>query len=222
MRIRNRRRLALAVPLLGGVLAAIVAVANPEPAGSAMEHHHHDAMGHDEHAMHQAMMANSHYERLQATYDVPPLVLTNTHGEQVRLDEVLGDDTPVVLNFIFTTCTTICPILSATFQQARGQLGEAADAARWVSITIDPEHDTPQVLERYARQFKATANWEFLTGDPETIVAAQRAFGAYRGDKMSHEAVTFLRSAGGTRWVRLEGLTSGSELAREYQHLQHP
>jgi protein SCO1/2 len=88
-----------------------------------------------------------------------------------------------------------------------------------VSISIDPEYDTPARLQNYAKRYKAGPEWQFLTGDLDTIMAVQQAFDAYRGDKMSHEPLTFLRASPRGPWVRIEGFASASELVREYREL---
>ena len=89
-----------------------------------------------------------------------------------------------------------------------------------ISITIDPEQDTPERLKEYAGRFKAESGWLFLTGSIDNIIATQKAFDAYRGDKMNHVPLTFLRSTQDGSWVRLEGFASANEVVAEYrQHL---
>ena len=88
-----------------------------------------------------------------------------------------------------------------------------------ISITIDPEHDTPERLEAYAERFRAGSQWRFLTGDLDQIVAVQKAFDVYRGSKMNHEPITFLRVEEEAPWVRLDGLASAADVVREYQQL---
>lgn len=120
-----------------------------------------------------------------------------------------------MLNFIFTTCTTVCPVMSATFSQAQGKLGKV----RMISISIDPEHDTPSRLKEYAKRFEAGPQWSMLTGSLENSIAVQRAFDIYRGDKMNHEPVTFMRKEPDQPWVRINGFISADDLVREYEKL---
>lgn len=89
---------------------------------------------------------------------------------------------------------------------------------RMVSISIDPEYDTPARLADYARLHEARPEWIFLTGGFEDVFEVVRAFDAiYRANnKMYHVPLTFLRQAGGSAWTRLEGLLSAEELAAEY------
>ena len=88
-----------------------------------------------------------------------------------------------------------------------------------VSITIDPEHDTPARLADYARKYEAGKQWRFLTGDLEDVRTVQKAFDVYRANKMWHEPFSFLRAAPQEPWVRLGGFMSAAELAAEIRQL---
>ena len=125
-----------------------------------------------------------------------------------------------MVNFIFTTCPTICPVLSASFASFQQKLSaEELAEIRMVSITIDPEHDTPARLREYAALFNAGPNWRFYTGSLETIVAVQKAFEAYRGSKMNHAPLAFMRAGPGEFWLRLEGFPKSAEMLAEYRAL---
>lgn len=174
---------------------------------------------HDPHAHHKMMMKQTGYKSSIHHYTIPDLVVIDMNNNKVSLPEALGDDGPVILNFIFTTCTTICPVLSATFSQVQRELGDEAKNLRMISITIDPEQDTPERLKEYAARFKAGADWHFLTGSIENIIATQKAFDAYRGDKMNHIPLTFVRSTADGQWLRLEGFTSAAEVVAEYRQI---
>ena len=180
---------------------------------------HSDGGADDPHAHHRAMMNQTGYKRSEHGYRLPDLALVGADGAKTSLLREVDVEGPVMLNFIFTTCTTICPVLSATFAQVQAELGVDAAGVRMISITIDPEHDTPERLGTYAGRFNAGDQWRFLTGDLDEIVAVQKAFDAYRGSKMNHEPLTFLRVDKGARWVRLNGLASASDVVMEYKHL---
>jgi protein SCO1 len=159
------------------------------------------------------------YERTTADYKVPAVKLLGTDGQPQLLSSALDTKKPVMLNFVFTTCGGICPMMSATFSQVQQKLGADSDKVQMVSISIDPEHDTPAVLADYAKKFSAGPQWQFMTGSTENSIAVQRAFDMYRGDKMNHTPVTFLRAGGGKPWVRLEGGASAADLVREIRQL---
>jgi len=174
----------------------------------------------DGHA-HHAHETSARYTRAQAAYVLPQVELVDRHGERVELAEVLSsEDGPVVLQFIFTTCPAVCPMLSRLLASAGEELGPELEGVRRVSITIDPEHDTPERLRRYAELLEADPDWTFLTGDLDDVIAAQKAFGAYSGNKMRHPPLTFLRAPGAKRWLRFEGFPSGAELAAEIRGLR--
>ncbi len=187
---------ALAVTLAG--LAIPRAHASGEAVADA--HHHHMA---------------PEITRSLATYSVPSVTLVRSDGKRVSLSDELGDDRPVVLSFIYTTCTTICPLTSMTLAELQRRLGGGRDRVHIVSISIDPEQDTPERLRDYASRFGAGPAWQHYTGTVEASVASQRAFGVYRGDKMSHTPVTLVRLHAGEQWIRIDGFATADQLLAE-------
>jgi protein SCO1 len=148
-------------------------------------------------------------------YSVPNVTLLRDDGKSVNLPGELDDGRPVIVNFIYTSCTTVCPMSSQVFEQLQEQLGRAGGAVHLVSISIDPEQDTPARLRAYAAQFHAAKGWNHYSGTIAASVAVQRAFDAYRGDKMSHIPLTLLRAAPGKPWVRLDGFARADDLMAE-------
>jgi protein SCO1/2 len=132
---------------------------------------------------------------------------------------VLNHAGPVLLQFIFTTCPTTCPVLSEVFAVAQDTLGPELHNVRMVSISIDPEHDTPARLQEYAQRFRAKQQWRFLTGKRAAIVAVQKAFEASWTNKMRHAPRTYMRAAFDAPWVRLDGFVSATDLVAEYYRL---
>ena len=199
--------LALLVPieLKSAAVEAVVPDTSAEQAGHAGHEHHH----------HHPVPAG--IQRTLATYSVPDVTLLNQDGQQVELPELLATDQPVMLNFIFTTCTAICPAMSATFAKVQTELGSDAERLRMVSVSIDPEHDTPPALNAYARRFDAGPQWQFLTGSLDDSIAVQRAFAADRGDKMNHAPLTLFRASPEAQWVRYEGFATAEQLMEEYR-----
>jgi protein SCO1/2 len=125
------------------------------------------------------------------------------------------------MNFIFASCSAICPMLSHIFSKVQAQLDKEGQKFHLVSISIDPENDTPAKLTEYALKFEAGANWDFYTGTVQSSIAIQKAFNAYRGDKMNHSSVMVMRSAPGKKWVRLDGFVSPAVVIREFGKLKH-
>ncbi len=178
------------------------------------EHAHHD-----DHAHHQAMMARKHYKLSTHDYSLTDTPLVDMNGRKTTLSTELNGGKPVIITFVFTTCTTICPVLSGTFAQLQRELGAEVDDVRMVSVSIDPEYDTPERLRAYAGLFSAGPQWQFLTGDLGDIVAVQKSFDVYRGNKMNHEPTILLRKTQDSPWIRLDGLASAADLAKEYRRM---
>lgn len=168
---------------------------------------------------HVALAQEPRYQRSEESYVIPDVTLINQHRQKVRLVELLQTDKPVLVDFIYGTCTTICPILSAGYSSMQRKLAPAEEKVRLVSISIDPEYDTPEVMTEYLEKYQAKPGWLFLTGSREDINKAMRAFDAYVPNKMAHYPITFLRGPGQERWVRIYGLIGTSDLMKEYQGL---
>jgi protein SCO1/2 len=171
----------------------------------------------DEHAHHRAAMQSNKFTVEQATYAVPDIILTDQNGEAVRIRDILSSGRPVALNFIFTTCTTICPVMTATMLQMQGQLAGDAETPDFFSISIDPDYDTATVMKSYAENFGA--NWTFLTGSHDDVIKVLQSFDAYRGSKVNHFALTLMNPGADASWTRVEGLTSAMELARIWRKI---
>jgi protein SCO1/2 len=107
---------------------------------------------------------------------VPEFSLVERSGRNATLATLRGK--VWIANFIYTTCTDTCPTQSAAMAKLQEQFN-GQSALRFVSISVDPERDTPEVLSRYAERYKASADrWLFLTGDKEQI--AQLVQGGFR------------------------------------------
>lgn len=157
--------------------------------------------------------------RSQVSYQIPDIRLVRQDGKAVSLQRELDDGRPVLLNFIFTACSSICPLSSRTLEEFQERLGAEAAHVHLVSISIDPEQDTPARLTEYAHKFHAGPEWQYYTGTVAASIAAQRAFDVYRGEKMSHTPVMLMRAAPGRPWLRIEGFVTPDGLLRDYRRL---
>jgi protein SCO1/2 len=175
-----------------------------------------EAAAADPHAQHHHMLESAPtVTRSGAHLTLPDVTLVRSDGKSVGLARELDDERPVLVNFIYTTCTTVCPVMTQTFAEVQKRLGADASKVRMISISIDPEEDTPARLGEYSKRYGAGPQWSFYTGTTEASVAVQRAFGAYRGDKMNHSPATFYRAARAEDWVRLDGFATPSALMDE-------
>ncbi len=148
--------------------------------------------------------------------DVPNVTMTKQDGSKALFKEELDDGRPVMLNFVYTACATSCPVASQSFAKAQQQLG---DKVHFVSISIDPETDTPDHLKRYSEKFKAAPGWDHYTGNEKDSIAIQKAFKAFGGDKMNHRAVTFIRPSPDKPWVKVEGFTTSKILVQTFEKI---
>jgi protein SCO1/2 len=169
------------------------------------------------HAAHHQAVGENQLKRAQLDYKLPDLRLVRDDGKAVTLSEALDVGHPVFVDFIYTTCTAICPVTSATFAALQEKLAASHEPVNLVSFSIDPEEDTPRRLTEFRRKYGAGPQWRHYTGTVEASIATQRAFGVFTGDKMGHTPVTLFRAAPGQQWVRLDGFATPDELLREYR-----
>ncbi len=170
-------------------------------------------------AAHVQAAAKAEYKRTLENYIIPEVTLLNQDGKEVELKSILEPGKPVIIDFIFTTCTTICPVLSANYLNMQNKLGDAADTIQLVSISIDPEHDRPDQMLNYLKKFRAKKGWVFLTGSRDEIKDVMRAFDASVVDKMSHIPLYILHGPKAGEWVRIHGLIGASDLMEELGRL---
>lgn len=162
--------------------------------------------------------AETSYKRTLESYTVPDVVLVNQDGAKVHLKDVIQKgNKPVIVDFIFGTCTTICPILSVGFANLQQKLGTNSQKVHLISISIDPENDTPKVLKEYLKRYRSKPGWDFLTGSRTDIDKVMRGLNAYIPNKMSHYPLTLIKPPQDAKWIRIFGLLSSSEFLNECQ-----
>ena len=155
------------------------------------------------------------YQSTIEYYRMPDVTLINQDGKKVNFKKLMQSDKPVVVDFIFCTCTTICPVLSASFVNLQNKLGAESQNVRLISISIDPEHDKPKVMKEYLRRYRAKPGWDFLTGSRKDIESVRKAFDSYIANKMSHQTLMFISMPKDGGWFRIFGITSTGELSAE-------
>lgn len=157
------------------------------------------------------------FTRTEVAIEVPDVTLIDQHGREIDFREAMLGDRPVFIEFIFATCTTICPVLSAGFASMQRKLGDDREEVLLVSITIDPEHDGPEELRQYLDRYGAKSGWDFYTGTREDIDRVMRSFDAYVPDKMSHRPLTFVHGPGRDAWVKIDGFAGSKDLMEELE-----
>jgi len=144
--------------------------------------------------------------------DVPVL---DQQGRRLNFYTDLVKGKTVAVNFIFTTCTTICPPLAATFRRVQQDLGERVGRdVHLISISVDPTTDTPERLNSFASKFKAGPGWTFVTGGKPEISALLKSLGAMAADKNDHTAMMLVGNDRAGSWTRTYGLASASSILK--------
>jgi len=161
----------------------------------------------DPHAKHRAMMKQKSEPALEsADVDLRDRPLLTQDGEEVLfVSDVIGDNI-VVMDFVYTTCTTICPVLSAIFTQVQGKLGEqVGDDVVLVSMSVDPIRDTPQRLKAYSAKHRAGDSWLWLTGAKPVVDEVLVGVGAYTTNFEDHPTMVLIGDGRTGEWKRLFG-----------------
>jgi protein SCO1/2 len=135
---------------------------------------------------------------------IPSFTLMDQTGKTVRLSDFLGR--VVVIDFIYTRCPLpdVCPRLSANFASVSKKVHDV----EFLSITIDPQFDTPAVLADYARRWQARESWRFLTGTPEQIQEVAGTFGLIywpEEGSITHSVSTAIIGRDGTLVAQIDG-----------------
>ena len=152
--------------------------------------------------------------------DVPDVPLIDQDGRPVRFYTDLVKGKVVVVNFVFTTCTTICPPMGANF--ARLQKLLAGKDVHLISVSIDPAADTPGRLKEWSRKFGAGPGWTLVTGDRGEVVRLLKALGVYTASVAEHSPLVLVGNEPARRWTRAYGLAAPAKLAELIDRVAAP
>jgi protein SCO1/2 len=150
-----------------------------------------------------------------AKMDIPDIELLDQNGRKIHFYSDLVKGHTVAINFIFTTCTTICPPLGATFARVQKELGDRMGRdVRLISITVDPATDTPERLKAWGSKFHAGDGWTFVTGDKPQVDELLRALGASSARREDHSPTILIGNDTTGTWTRTYGLAQVSQLVQ--------
>ncbi len=197
----------------------------------AQEHSHHGHAGQagpaaggaqPDHAQHrQAGGANPAPAPGTVRIKLPNTALTDQHGKSVRFTSDAVGDRLVLINFIYTTCTTVCPIQSALFADLQQRLGaRAGSEVSMISVTVDPLRDTPLRLKQFAAQYKAGPGWRFLSGSKQAVDEVLTAFDVYTPNFADHPAVVLVGDPRSGEWTRFFGFPGSDQIMSKVRQLQ--
>jgi protein SCO1 len=146
---------------------------------------------------------------------IPDVELVDQHGKRVRFYSDLVEGRVVAIETVFTSCTTICPMMGANFSKlSRLFTGQGRGRVNLISISVDPVTDTPEMLDRWSRQFgPAGQDWTLLTGSKDDIDRLLKALQIFTPDKLDHSPVVLIGDDGTGDWSRASALLPASRLA---------
>ena len=135
----------------------------------------------------------------------PNVPLTSMNGEKVKFFDDLVKDKVVAINFIYTKCADACPMETARLLEVQKLLGDRLGKdIFFVSISIDPAHDTPEVLKTYAETWHTGPGWTFYTGKDEDITLLRKKLGIWEEDlkKKDHNLSMMIGNQKTGRWMK--------------------
>ena len=141
---------------------------------------------------------------------IPDVPVVDQNGKALRFYTDLVRGETVAINFIFTTCRTICTPLTANFRKLQKSLGD--EPMKLISISVDPETDKPSVLRNFAASYGAAPGWTFVTGTAQDIETLLKALEAFTGDKTAHTSATLIGNDAARHWTRASGLSPADSL----------
>lgn len=152
---------------------------------------------------------------------IPDVALTDQHGREVRFASDLVAGRTVAVQFFFTDCQGICPLSTAKMLALQEDLGARLGRDIFLlSVTLDPEHDTPPVLREHAEALGARPGWTFLTGDKVDIELLRRRLGVFDldpvldADRNQHAGVIVMGHEPDRRWLMKPANVPESALLR--------
>ena len=149
------------------------------------------------------------------------VVLVNQFGEPMRFYTDLLEGKTVVINTFFTSCDGACPVMSGGLLEIQDWLGDRLGRdAHLISISVDPEIDTPARLREYADRFKARPGWFFLTGEPENVDWVLSRLGQRVQEREAHSNILFIGNEPAKKWIKVFGLDPPQKLIGAIESVQ--
>jgi protein SCO1/2 len=173
------------------------------------EHHHHPSPASP------ANPATPDADKTEAApgLKIPDVSLVDQDGRPVHFYSDLIQGRVVAVNFIFTSCTTICPPMGATFGQVQKLLGDRAGRdVRLVSVSVDPATDTPERMKAWGQRFGAGPGWTLVTGNRDEVTRLLKALGAYTPSISDHSPLVLIGNDARGDWTRAYGLAAPAKL----------
>lgn len=148
-------------------------------------------------------------------------VLTDQDGRRLRFFSDLLRGRTVLINVIFTNCDDACPLMTKRLRFVREQLGAAfGDTVYFLSLSVDPERDTPEALKAFAERHKADEpGWRFLVADRVTLRRVLKRLGQWTDDPQDHMTLLIAGNASNAHWTKLRPDASPAQIADQLLRL---
>jgi protein SCO1/2 len=146
---------------------------------------------------------------------IPDVSLTDQSGHQVRFSTDVLRQRPAIISFIYTRCTTTCPLVGATVATVTEKLHADPEKLAIVSISVDPDYDTPDRLLDWRKLYGDIPQWTLLTGPKREINQLLRALGAYSPNLEDHSEILLIGPNASGQWVRMSSLDAWEKVAAE-------
>ena len=179
------------------------------------------ALAHEDHSHHMAPMTPAAVKTSSAKVSIADVALVDQDGRSRKLRSDVMGERIVVVDFIYTTCTTICPVISATFGQVQRALGDTLGKdVTLVSLSVDPARDTPAAMKAYGEKFAAKADWVWLTGAPNVVNGVLKGLGAYVADPAAHPPMILVGDARTGQWTRFFDFPPAAQILAKVDELR--
>lgn len=207
---RTPKRIGKALALCVTVLSLLNLDVYPQPTQTQNET---KAPDHHEHHKQMSMGAGPTEPAEVNRPAIPDTPVVDQNGKRLNFYTDLVKGRVVAINFIFTTCTTICPPLGATFAKV-GALGGARFGTDFqlISISVDPATDTPQRLKAWSERFDAKPGWTLVTGQKADIDNLLKALGGFSASVRDHSPTVLVINDGQGVMTRAYGLAPPAKL----------
>lgn len=145
---------------------------------------------------------------------IPHVPVIDQDGRELDFYQDLVVGKVVVMNFVFTTCTTVCPPMGANFGKLQKLLGERAGRdVHLISVSIDPATDTPERMRAWGAKFGAGPGWTLVTGSKTDLTRLLKDLEVFSPDTNAHSPTVLIGDDSHGRWTRANGLTPPAKLA---------
>lgn len=223
-RIMRAGLIALAVAVAAGMIVPGLARAHSEHAMKPQATQVAAADAHAGHAGHANHANHANHADMKLPEDVtvrfPDVKLLDQNSRERSLKSDVIGDRIVVMDFVYTSCTTVCPVVSAIMGEVQQKLGgRVGREVALVSLTVDPVRDTPARLRDYARSRGAGAGWSWLTGSTTAVNDTLKGMGTWTPNFEDHPVVMMVGDGRSGKWTRFYGFADPAMLVAQVESL---